>query len=640
MYVYDIETLKNFFCATFVNFADPSDVHVFVICPWRNDFQALIDFLYQAELKLVGFNNLGFDYPVLHDLMTHTDEADEMSGAELVELIYARSAFVLSEDFRREYDKPLIPQLDLYRIWHFNNKARMTSLKYLQINMNWPDVREMPFHHSHNVKPGAEEADVLGYNLNDCLSTMAFYALSKGKIKMRKVLGAKYKRDFRNSPDTKIGESIFLYTMSKLTGLSERELSSRRTPRKEIALKDAIPEGVYFGSDQFNGVLKGYRDTVVTNTRKITDDKEKSLFSVVFDGMKYDFGLGGLHGVRESGVYKDLDSADVGGYYPSLSIVKNIYPHHLGEAFPQAHQVIKDERKLYVKGTDESNALKLAGNGVFGTLNADWSPFYDPLALLKTTIGGQLLLAQLCEWLTMAGAGRIMMVNTDGFEIEVTNREKYERMCELWQKEHKLTLDFSKYKTIAIRDVNNYIGVKANGEVKEKGKYVVEPEIYKDQSMKIVRIAVKEYFVNGIPVEKTINESTDIKLFMMGKRARTGNLEWREAESLTQLIREELPKNVRYYVSRSGGSIVKVLAASTTKKKKDILDPDQLNLFKVKTKTKEKEFRIVSIHSGWRVTLFNKWVDKPFEEYGVEKQFYINEAKKLIDPILKTQTKF
>lgn len=632
-YAYDIEVLKNYFSVTFIDVKTRQDKHVFVISPWRNDYQALADFLFQEDLKLVGFNNLGYDYPVIHTLISN--DLTDWSGDDLVALIYDRSTTVLSEDWRKDFEAFIIPQLDLFRVWHFNNKARYTSLKYLQINMDWPDVSEMPFHHSHKVKPGVEEELLLAYNTNDVLSTIEFYYRSLDRIKMRKVLGEKYGKDFRNSPDTKIGESIFLAVMSKITGKSERELASRKTERPQIHLKDAIPEGVYFASDQFGSVLKQFQEKVITNTRK------EETISVVFDGLRYDFGFGGLHALRAPGVYTDIDTADVGGYYPSLSISKNIYPHHLGPAFPQGHKVIKEERAKYPKGTPESDGLKLAGNGAFGMMNAPWSPFYDPLAAMKTTIGGQLLLAQLCEWITMSNAGTIVMANTDGFEVLVKNRERYNKMCELWQKEHNLTLEFGRYKKIAIRDVNNYIGVKEDGKVKEKGDYVTKPELYKDQSMKIVRQAVREYFVNDVPVEKTIGEANDIKLFVMGRRAKTGNLEWREAKTLTELIREPLPKTVRYYVSKSGGSIVKVLKAPKKKLKKDeVFDPDQLSLFSVKATKTEDQIKIVNIHAGWRVTLFNKWVNKPFEEYGIEKNFYINEAKKLIDPIIKQQSQF
>lgn len=630
---YDIEVLSNFFSATFVDIGDTSKRYVFVISPWRNDFNALIAHLKSIETGLVGFNNIGYDYPVIHPFLEQPDKYKDMTGAELVKKIVKRSNIVIDEEWKRDFIKFLVPQRDLFRIHHFNNKGRFTSLKYLQINMDWHDVREMPIHYQSKVKPGAEEQLILDYNLNDVLSTIEFYKKSKGKIKMRKTLGTKYGKDFSNMPDTRMGEAIFLHTMGQITGKSEAELTARKTPRKTIVLKDAIPSKLSFATTQFNEVLDWYKNMTITNTRS------KESFSVYFDGMKYDFGLGGIHGLREAGLYKDLWSSDVSGYYPSLSISKRIYPHHLGEAFCDAHAVIKEERSHYKKGTEDSDGLKLAGNGVFGMTNAEWSPFYDPLCAMKTTIGGQLLLAQLCEMITVGNAARVIVCNTDGIEVQIKNEKSFKKYCEMWEKTHGLSLDHSKYKTLAIRDCNNYIGIKEDGKVKEKGDYVTEPEIHKDHSMRIVSKAVKEFFEKGVPVEKTINECQDIKYFVMGKRARSGKLEYREAKSLTELIKEPLPKNVRYYVSRTGGSICKVLKA-TESKKKNVVGHNQMDLFNVdqyQVSTEEKT-RIVGIHKGYRVTLFNKWQDKPFDQYSVDKSFYIQQAKKLIDPILTTQT--
>lgn len=643
LYAYDIEVLPNFFCVTFAHLKDRQPV-TFIISPWQNDYTTMLKFLENVK-GMVGFNNLGYDYPVLYPFISSPTTYLNLPSSQLTQQIFKRSKYVLSADYKRDYQyPPLIPQRDLYRIWHFNNKARSTSLKWLQINMDWRDVREIDWDHYHKgVKQEADVKEIVSYNINDVMSTIAFYDRTKDKIIMRQRLGAKYGKDFGNLPDTRIGESIFLSVMSRITGQSEAELRSRRTLRKELRLIEAVPEGVFYTSPEFNKILSTFKELVITNTRS----EEEDLASVYFDQMKYDFGFGGLHAFRESGVFKNIVSADVKSYYPSLSIAKKIYPHHLGEAFCKAHEVIKEERKLYPKGSDENEGLKLSGNGVFGQSNAEWSPFYDPLCTMKTTVIGQLLLAQLCEWVTNTNAGRIIMVNTDGIEVEVKNEKRFRKLCELWQKEHKLELDFSKYKVLAVRDVNNYIGVKENGTIKEKGKYVCEPEIFKDQSMRIVRMAVREFFVNGIPVEKTIGDCRDIRLFLMGKRAKTGNLEYRRAESLTELVREKLPKNVRYFISKSGGSIVKVLnKKGREREEEDKLKENQLSLFEgdrgggrnKKNGMIGGDVRIVNIHRGYRVTLFNKWYDVPFEQYNVDESFYINEAKKLIDPIINKQS--
>lgn len=623
---FDIETIQNLFTATFVDIKT-GVASSFVVHRSRNDFSKMIDYL-RGVKGMVGFNNVDFDYPVLHPFLQKGDFYSKMDGDELARLIYKRSQDVIHEDFRKDYSKPLIPQRDLYRIWHFNNKARATSLKFLQINMDWKNVQEMPIKHYEEI--GEEKIqDVLDYNLNDVLTTIEFYNRTKDKIVMRNTLGKRYSKDFGNASDTKIGESIFLLEMARRTGKSEKELTSHRTHRKNIAIKDCIVPQVKFVSDEFNRILSEFNKMVISNTRKQGD-----LF-VYFDGMKYEFGFGGLHAFREPGVYKNVMSADVASYYPNLAIGQRFYPLHLGEVFCDVYQHLYLERKNYPKGSDESNAIKLALNGVYGMSNAEWSPFYDPKYTMSITISGQLLLAMLCERITLAKTGRIIVANTDGIELDVYDDEKFRQICYEWEKENKLTLEFSKYRVLALRDVNNYTGVKENGEVKEKGDYVCDREIYKDQSMRIVTKAVREYFVNNIPVEKTIGDCTDIKMFLMGKRAKTGNLEFRRAEKLGELSKERLPKNVRYYISKTGGSIVKLL---TSKKKIKPEVSNQFSLFAVSTPEEVVLERTVNLHVGWRQTLFNLWIDKPFEQYGVEKQFYITEAKKLIDGVIKVQT--
>lgn len=631
---YDIETLKNYFSVTFVDIKDTSKIFQYVICPWRNDYLEMLAHLKTVK-GLVGFNNTGFDYPVLHPFIDHLELYSNMDGAELVKLIYKRANKVIKEDWKKDFDQYLIDQLDLFRVNHFNNKARFTSLKFLQINMDWPDVREINHSHKATVKQGAEEVNILNYNLNDVLSTIEFYRRCTDKIKLRTSLSKKYGVNMRNYNDGQIGSRLFMKKMAAMTGKSELELSSRRTHRKYIELKDCIIEGgVEFNSDGFREVFEKFMDMTVP----VPIPKKDKGVSVYFDGMKYNFGFGGLHAARESGVYHNIVSADVSSYYPNLSIGQRFYPQHLGEYFCDAYEEIYKERSKFKKGTAENLAFKYALNIPFGQSNAEWSPFYDSAYLLKITINGQLLLAQLCEWVTMANAGRIIMANTDGIEVDVYNQERFKKLCGLWEKKHNLKLEFSKYKVLAMRDSNAYIGQKEDGTTKEKGPYLLSEnrEIHQNQSMKIVQEAVKEFFINGVLVEKTIGNCEDIRMFLIGKRARTGKLEYRKAET-TDLEVQQLPKNLRYYISRSGGSIVKVLKDSS-KKKKILVGADQMGLFGNMGEKEENKFRYVSLHKGWRMTIFNKWIVKPFEEYGIEKRYYINEATKLINTIINSQT--
>ena len=67
-YIYDIETFPNVF--TFAKVAvDNSEKFVFEISDRRNDIDHFLDFCRKSMLngdRWIGYNNLGFDYPVVH----------------------------------------------------------------------------------------------------------------------------------------------------------------------------------------------------------------------------------------------------------------------------------------------------------------------------------------------------------------------------------------------------------------------------------------------------------------------------------------------------------------------------------------------------------------------------------------------
>lgn len=632
--VFDIEVFPNLFLCSFKNISTLEE-RTFVVSPWQNDFVAFVDYFLQHK-GLIGYNNVDYDYRVIDPFINESREVClTMDAHKLNDYIYRRSNEVIDENFKEQRVIPLVSQRDLFRLWHFNNKARMVSLKYLQIQMNWPNVQESPYNFNEEVKEDWVK-EIIGYNLNDVRSTLEFYNRSKDKIRLRTTLGARYHINMGNFSDNKIGETIFVKELAQRTRRTERSIYEGRTPRKNIPVRDCLIEGIEFTTKEFKVVHEIFKKMVITDTR---NKDKKSMATAYYDGTKYEFGMGGLHALRAKGIYRDVQSADVSSYYPNLAIGQRIYPNHLGEIFCDVYKKIYDERQTFNKKSDEYVAFKAALVCVFGSSNAPWSPFFDPKYTMSITINGQLLLAMLCEQLVGSGAGRIVMANTDGIEVEVKEQDKFKEVCSAWQTRHKLLLEFSKYKKIAIRDVNAYVAIKENDEVKSKGDFEIEKDLWKDHSMRIVPIAVNDYFVKGIPVIQTINNCIEINKFLIGKRAKTGRLEYRATEN-GDLVRQKMPKNVRYYVSSSGGSLVKLTKATDKqqKLKKDDVSPNQISIFDViTTKQKQEAQRVTAVHKGYRMTLFNQWIDKPFEEYNVDKQFYVREANKLINSVIQNQ---
>ena len=76
-YIYDIETYPNVFTLA-TSSSDGKVVRVWEVSDRMNQTQEILNYLrYLAKKKWrqVGFNNLGFDYPVLHAIMEQAKEA-------------------------------------------------------------------------------------------------------------------------------------------------------------------------------------------------------------------------------------------------------------------------------------------------------------------------------------------------------------------------------------------------------------------------------------------------------------------------------------------------------------------------------------------------------------------------------------
>ena len=255
--VYDIETLAGAFTYTALDIRT-EELYQYVIHPNLNQLDDLMNHLNKCTGQ-IGFNNVSFDHPVIHFIMINYEDwkwqlNSGMEAKDIIDDIYAKAQSIISEQNNSRFGGGFgikskdvkIPQLDLFRIYHYNNAARSTSLKSLQIAMNYHNVQDMDI--PHNTKKISESMlkDILAYNANDVYSTYEFFKLSKGKIELRKGLMAKYRLPCINYPDSKIGESLMLKLYCDKTGLDPREVRQLRTKRNSIALKDCIFDYVKF----------------------------------------------------------------------------------------------------------------------------------------------------------------------------------------------------------------------------------------------------------------------------------------------------------------------------------------------------------------------------------------------------------
>ena len=408
--VYDLESLSNLF--TYTGYRSKTNTwYQYVICEWRNDAKELYEHLTEEKFIQCGFNNLAYDYPLLHHFIRHwKGEYEYYTGQELAQALYAKSQYLIEELFT-EVKKPLIPQIDLYKIWHYNNKARMQNLKGLEIFMRMENVEEMPLHHTHWCQKG-DEVQVLAYNKNDVEATHKFllvtlgqtdYPLYKGenKLQLRNDLNKKFHVNVTNMGDVPMGEELLLQLYSRATGQNPYYLKkSGGTPRSLICLKDCIPKWCNLKTKEFNKFLTELQNTCVTG------EKGEFEFSVIFHQYKFDFGLGGTHGSIKPGVYESDDywviaDYDVASLYPSIADSLQLYPEHLGIEFMHQYSGfiktrIEEKHKLKdIRDNVLIKGYKYVLNGAYGKSKEEKSFLYDMLYTFKTTIAGQIFI---CMW--------------------------------------------------------------------------------------------------------------------------------------------------------------------------------------------------------------------------------------------------
>lgn len=624
--VYDLEVTKSAFTYTGLNI-NTQKVSQFIIHKDKSELSEMIAHI--KSLKgMIGFNNVNFDYPILHYIFRQycNNKLEycywlKYSNNEIIEDIFLEAQRLINEQSKEAFNQiiaiklkeVLVPQLDLFKLWHFNNKARMTSLKSLEIAMNLPNVMDMPIDYKRDDITLDEVYNViLPYNLNDVEATYEFYKRSIDKINLRKGLYTKYNLPCINYPDSKIGEELVLKLYCEATEQNPYDIKKLRSERLKIALKECIFDNIEFYTPEFQRLLD------IFNSKTITETKGAIAESVVFKGFKYDYGTGGIHGCIKPGVYESDDEyiiidADVASLYPSIAIVNKLYPEHLGEEFCDVYENGIVKPRLAAKKAGDmvmADGFKLSANSVYGKSNDKHSFLYDPIYTLKTTLNGQLMLSMLCEWLnTKISDLTMLQVNTDGITVKIkrTDLDLYYDICKKWEKNVNLTLEYVEYSKMVIRDVNNYLSVKTDGKVKYKGAFEIDKDYHKDNSFKIIPIALSEYFVKGIPVEETIKNHTNIYDFCGRQKFKGGDYGTISTIVGNKIVVEKQQKNVRYFISNKGSSFVKNYQKGTTE----------------------------VINKGYLITVFNTFVEK--QEYDINYSFYIKECSKEIDNIIDKQ---
>lgn len=621
VYVYDIEVFQNIFHCSVKN-TETNDIYKFEISERKNQLRDLVKFFKQvdkyitwgdyyttninipANVIFCGYNNLHYDNPIINYIIEYEDKLMQYNIPTICSSIFNLSKTITtsSED-----------NIDAWKHWKYqiwfdtfdiltmlySNKLRV-GLKEIQVTMQYPNVQEFVCDWTKPL-PLEDFDSMIDYNINDIESTSELLNRCKKDVDLRIAIEDEYGVRVLSKDGVNIGMKILTQKYLEKTGLTWWDIKDLRSPMSVIPLKDIILPFIKYDSPILNRVLEDMKGQIVSPGRKGYENK------FVFNNLRYSVGVGGIHSVNSPEIIIPRDDEmlidiDVASLYPSMLIEYEFYPKHLGKEFLEVYKQIKDERIEAKHNGDKvkNETLKLALNGLSGNLQNEHNFCYSPESVMKIRMNGQLLLLMLAEKLTQVGC-RIVQANTDGLFV-LFKKDKYEevnKVCREWEQLTKLTLEEDRFKAMYQYAINDYFAITEDNKVKEKGMFITTVKLGKGLTPKIIPKAVINFFKDGISVEDTIKNCTDIRDFLMSEK--TGK-QWH-----VEYMNEEQQRTNRFYASTNGGYLWK---------------------WKYSNDSDAKSYQNMLTASG--VTLLNKFDDKPIEERKINYRYYIMEAYKII----------
>lgn len=265
--------------------------------------------------------------------------------------------------------------------------------------------------------------------------------------------------------------------------------------------------------EKYTHILDWYRNP--ENMKYKNDKGRANQLDTMIAGVPHVFGWGGIHGAIEQytgdGDYLLLD---VGSMYPSLMIQYDLHSRNIKN--PQKFVDIYENRMiLKAKKDPRQQPLKLVLNTTYGAMKAKGNGLYDPRQANRVCVYGQLFLVDLIE--KLEPHCDIIQSNTDGVLVKLRKSDDYDLIDDIaheWEQRTRLNLEFEEYARVVQKDVNNYVLVEPEGGSYSKGAYVKELSRL-DNNLPIVNKALMERIVHNVPIEKTINDCSELKQFQL-----------------------------------------------------------------------------------------------------------------------------
>lgn len=507
----------------------------------RGHLKRFLKLLDDPNLTFVGFNSYKFDNP----LITAWVHGMPVSTIKLLATKIIRDRIMPWDAYALLGLKPLdFDHIDLFEV----APGRMISLKTYAGRMHYPSMVDLPFHYDKDLT--AKECKVLEtYCLNDLGVTERLFNQLREDIVLREQLGEVYDLDLRSKSSPQVSEAI-LKTVARL---------GKNNGSRPLSINWSRPS-----------ILK--TRSKVLNT--LIEDLEATEFAIDGDGSPvlpewldtepltlhkglYKVGIGGLHSQHDKQLYLEADDEwlisdfDVASYYPSLILNCGYVPKlgGKGQVFMDTYRDIYEQRLEAKRQGDKKTAgvLKLALNGAYGKLGSSFCSFYAPDLMLAVCLTGQLNLLILIDALMRLKQVEVLSANTDGITVRY-HRAQRAAILKVVAANAKTTgfeYEETPYRTIAMKDVNNYIVVKTNGEIKAKGLYA-PISLEKNPTATICAQAAAEYLKDGTKPEVFIKKQKALEPFLSIRAVKGGGIQHAKYEVRDDWVEESPRKWMRY----------------------------------------------------------------------------------------------
>ena len=525
--VMDLECYPNYFLCNFLRCSDDKIIGFERTDDRELDVKTILGII--TKYEIITFNGNHYDLPML---------ALALMGASPSRLKVANDDIIVREmsshQFYKKYNlqPPSVNHIDLKEL-----PIGQSSLKIYAGRIHCKKMQDLPYADTKYLS--REEMNLVReYCGNDLVNTKLLLTHLEPQITLRRQLSNQYKVDLRSKSDAQIAEAVIK---------SEIVKSGAEKPAK-VTYPDSflyqIPEFIKFETGFMDDTLDILRNKpfiiqpngkslmpVEMNQRQIKVLIDQSQRDVKMGQSVYQMGMGGLHSTEKS-VYHIADkkhkliSFDVTSYYPFIILNLGMYPPGLGPNFLPIYRHIVETRIAAKKIRDMvvADCLRVTVNGSFGKLGSPYSGLYAPELLVQTTITGQLALLMPIERLELAGIP-VISANTDGIVLKcpVGKEEEAVAIIKQWELETKFQMDREDFTGLYSRDVNNYVAVKLDGEVKTKGAFKVGG-LMKNPTNEICSEAMIKYLTEGVEVGDTIRACTDIRKFITVRAVKGGAL--------------------------------------------------------------------------------------------------------------------